>query len=557
MSLKPQQITPVPVNTAQVAKAAFPKGNLCLTLRDELGVLFSDEEFADLFPTRGQPAQAPWRLALVTILQFVENLPDRQAAEAVRSRIDWKYLLGLELEDAGFDASVLCEFRARLVSGQAEARLFDRLLAVFKEHGWVKANGKQRTDSTHVLAAIRVLGRLEQAGETLRHALNVLAEAEPDWLLRQVPPEWFDRYARRFEEARLPGKKTEQQQMALVIAADGYALLHAVYAPQAPTTLRHLPSVQILRQVWVQQFYREAETIRWRDEKEMPTAAERINSPFDTEARYSIKGDTVWTGYKIFLTETCDPEQPRLITQVSTSPATTQDMTLTATIQADLKNYDLLPKEQLVDARFLDADLLVSSKQEYGIELVGPIARNGSWQAKAQQGFDATAFRIDWNLQKATCPQGKQSRYWQPQQDQAGEEMIRIRFAAVDCHGCPSQALCTHAKSGQRTISVRPQQQYEALQQARQRQKSPEFGPQYAQRAGIESVIGQGIRDCGLRCSRYIGQAKTHLQSVLVATALNVLRITAWLRGIPLAQTRRSAFARLKPQTFGLAAAAG
>jgi DDE family transposase len=212
-----------------------------------------------------------------------------------------------------------------------------------------------------------------------------------------------------------------------------------------------------------------------------------------------------------------------------------------------------LPVEHLVDARFLDADLLVSSERDYGIDLVGPIAKNGSWQAKAGHGFDATQFQIDWTARKATCPQGKQSRYWQPHHDSAGNPLIYIRFAAFDCQPCPCRALCNRAQSGQRTISVRPQEQYEALQRARERQKSPEFTSQYAKRAGIECAIGQGVRDCGLRYSRYIGQAKTHLQNMLVATALNVIRITAWLRGIPLARTRRSAFARLKPQTAGLA----
>lgn len=556
MSLKSQPLSPIPAETARIAKAACPKGNLCLTLRDELGTLFSDEQFADLFPTRGQPAQAPWRLALVTILQFVENLSDRQAAEAVRNRIDWKYLLGLSLTDPGFDASVLCEFRARLVTGQAEVRLFERLLDLFKERGWVKARGKQRTDSTHVLAAIRVLGRLEQVGETLRHALNTLAEVAPDWLLDHIQTGWFDRYARRFEEARLPRSKTEQQQMAVLIAQDGYTLLNAIGSEQMLTTLRHLPAVHILRQVWLQQFYREGETIRWRDEKEMPTAAQRINSPFDHEARYSIKGDLTWTGYKIFLTETCDPEQPRLITQVSTSPATTQDMTLTASIQADLKAKELLPSEHLADARFLDADLLVSSLQDYGIDLVGPLGRSNSWQAQAGQGYDAPQFRVDWQAQTATCPQGKQSRYWQPGTDKEGNPMIRISFARADCQTCASRELCTRSASGHRKITVRPQAQYAALQRARERQKSPEFREQYAKRAGIESAMCQGIRDCGLRRSRYLGQAKTHLQSVLVATALNVIRITAWLRDIPLARTRRSALVRLKVQVAGLAAAA-
>ncbi|RCJ34972.1 hypothetical protein A6770_40805 [Nostoc minutum NIES-26] len=161
MSLKPQPISPVPEETVRVARAAFPKGNLYLTLRDEIGTLYSDSDFTALYPTHGQPTVTPWRLALICVLQFIEDLPDRQAAEAVRSRIDWKYVLGLELTDPGFDFSVLCEFRTRLITGGAEQQLLDTLLKQFKERGWLKERGKQRTDSTHVLAAIRNLNRLE------------------------------------------------------------------------------------------------------------------------------------------------------------------------------------------------------------------------------------------------------------------------------------------------------------------------------------------------------------------------------------------------------------
>ena len=107
MSLRPQPVPPVPQETARIARAAFPAGNPYLTLRDEFGTIFSDEDFAHLYPTRGQPAEIPWRLALVTVLQFVEHLSDRQAADAVRGRIDWKYALGLELSDPGFDSTVL------------------------------------------------------------------------------------------------------------------------------------------------------------------------------------------------------------------------------------------------------------------------------------------------------------------------------------------------------------------------------------------------------------------------------------------------------------------
>jgi transposase len=156
MSLRPQSVAPVPEETARVAHAAFPKGNLYLQIRDEIGVLFQDSDFTDLFPTRGQPAYAPWRLALITIFQFIENLSDRAASDAVRARIDWKYALNLELEDSGFDSTVLCEFRARLVAGNAENSLFDKLLDWCRERKMLKARGKQRTDSTHVLPSSEV-----------------------------------------------------------------------------------------------------------------------------------------------------------------------------------------------------------------------------------------------------------------------------------------------------------------------------------------------------------------------------------------------------------------
>src|ERR671921_495667 len=175
MSLKPSPIQPVPEETARIARAAFRKGNPLLKLRDELGAIFADADFADLFPKLGQPALPPWRLALVTVLQFREGLPDRQAAEAVRSRIDWKYLLGLELTDPGFDSTVLSEFRTRLVEGSAERRMLDAILELCRARKWLAARGRQRTDSTHVLGMIRALHRLECAGETMRHALDSLA----------------------------------------------------------------------------------------------------------------------------------------------------------------------------------------------------------------------------------------------------------------------------------------------------------------------------------------------------------------------------------------------
>ena len=250
MSLHPHVIAPVPEETARVARAAFPKGHPYLTFRDVLGTIFQDEDFTALFPAWGQPALSPWRLALVTIMQFRENLADRQAAEAVRARIDWKYLLSLELTDSGFDFSVLSEFRDRLLAGSAEEILLDQLLERCRALGLLTARGQQRTDSTHVLGAIRVLNRLELVAETLRAALNAVATVAPAWLQAVTPLAWYERSSRRIEESRLPKDTAAREAYAQMVGEDGFQFLDALEAPDAPQEARELPVMATLRRTW-------------------------------------------------------------------------------------------------------------------------------------------------------------------------------------------------------------------------------------------------------------------------------------------------------------------
>jgi transposase len=237
-----------------VAHAAFPKGNIYMQMRDVFGTLHNDALFAPGFAVQGRSAETPWRLALVTMMQFAEGLSDRQAAEAVRARIDWKYALGLELTDAGFDFSVLCEFRARLVDGDAEQLLLDALLTRCSERGYLKVRGQQRTDATHVLGALRVLSRLECVSETLRAALNAVALAVPDWLRAHGPADWLARDSRRIEEYRLPKGKEARQAHSETVGADGIALLTPLFAPSAPIALRSLPAVDLPRRAGITQY---------------------------------------------------------------------------------------------------------------------------------------------------------------------------------------------------------------------------------------------------------------------------------------------------------------
>ena len=228
-----------------------------MRIREELGEVYADARFAAAFGVRGRPGISPGQLMMASVLQFSENLTDRQAAEAVRDRMTWKYALGLELDDPGFDPSVLSEFRSRLVAGDLTSLALDALLERLAGLGLVKAGGRQRTDSTHVLGAIRELNRLELAGESLRAALEALAAAAPGWLAGVIDPSWQQVYGARIDDLHLPANQTGRQELMLRYGTDGYWLLEQVLGPGAPGWLREMPAVQALRRIWIQQFYRE------------------------------------------------------------------------------------------------------------------------------------------------------------------------------------------------------------------------------------------------------------------------------------------------------------
>lgn len=464
MSLHPIVEYQVPEQTARVAKAAFPKGTLCLQIYDELGTIFQDQDFADVFPNRGQPAKAPFRLALVTILQYVEGLSDRQAADAVRSRLDWKYLLCLELDDAGFDHSVLCEFRARLLTGDKESQLLEKLLGLLKERQLVKGRVRARTDSTHVVAAVREMNRLERVIETLRATLNALAVVLPDWVRQAVPMEWVERYGPRAENYRLPEEESQRVAYAQQVGADGNQLLDALWSAPTPTWLRQIPAVEILRQVWIHNYHPiEVGGVRWRERKDLPPGALHISSPYDAEARYSKKRDTSWLGYKVHLTESCDEALPNLITHVHTTSAVLGDNDALPEIQAELQRLELLPDTQLVDLGYMEAKNLVESRDQFGIDLLGPVQVNRHRQCREGNGFDMAHFTIDWEAQRVICPNGKISPVMKPAADSRGNAVFNTVFRRADCEPCKDRLRCTSSSSRRRAINVKPKPFFEAL----------------------------------------------------------------------------------------------
>jgi transposase len=528
MSLHAQPLEPIPDLTSRIAQASFPKGTLAMHLRDALGPIYEDTDFAHLFPRRGRAAEAPWRLALVTVLQALENLSDRQAAEMVRGRLDWKYALSFPLDDQGFDASILVDFRQRLLDHEAQDLLLEPILRLCREHGWLKAGGKQRTDSTFVLANARRLSSLESVGESLRTSLNELAEVAPDWLLGVISPDWFDRYVHRFELQRFPKEKQAQDALQRQVGEDSWRLLQAAMDEHAPQRVRVCRSLVLLQQVWNQHFERIDDVVNWRDGP-LVSNAERVVSPYETDARESHKRDTEWLGYKVHLTETCSEEEAvHLIVQAEITAATVQDVEETLPLLRDLQARDLVPEVRLVDSGYVSGQVL-AEHAELGIELVGPLKQEGGWQHET--GYGVSAFQVDWQKQQARCPQGHLSQNWCPGRHNRGEEVIRVSFSAVICHACPVKELCTkREKNKGRILTLSPQPIHEARERRRAEQRDTSFLKRYALRAGIEGSLSEGIRSHGLRRARYRGQSKTQLQSIAIAAAINLVRIRHMLQ---------------------------
>lgn len=556
MSMQSRPWPVVPEQTAAAARAAFPKGALAMRVRDELPGLFADEEFAAAFGVRGRPGISPGQLALVTVLQFAENLPDRQAAHAVAARIDWKYALGLELTDPGFDFSVLSKFRARLVEHGLEEKVLELLLARCAERGLVKAGGRVRTDSTHVLAAVRELNRLELVGETMRAALEALAAAVPDWLAGHADRAWLETYGRRFETYRLPEGRPERAQLAAEVGADGYTLLQAIGTPDAPAWLREIPAVEALRRIWLQQYTRTDTAtgrmeVAWREKDDLPPARGLLISPYDLDARFGIKRDTRWSGYKTHYTETCDDvadaDAPHLITHVATTNATVPDVALTRAVHTGLAEKDLAPHEHVVDAGYTSAKVLLDSLQQDGVVLTGPLPADTSRQARTGTRFDLASFTIDFDAREARCPQGVTSTMWSSTRDsKSGNPVFVARFPRQACRACPVREQCTTSTRHGRQLMFAPREQHEALQAARAEQRTDAWKQRYDVRAGVEGTIHQAVSTTGVRRSRYRGQPKTHLANVCAAAAINLVRLDDWWAGNRPETTRTSRLTKLK-----------
>lgn len=520
MCLKVQTPWPIPTETAAVGKAILKEGNPYRLIGDRLFERYREQEYADLYSAEGKPGISPVILAFVTVFQFMERLPDRQAAEAMRVRMDWKYALHLPLEYEGFDYSVLSEFRDRLIAHEAEGRVFEALVEAVRGFGLIKEHGKQRSDSIAMLTKVRRLSRVELVVETLRLAVGALVRVDRKWSEAMIPPSWEERYGERFVRQRYSEKEWKEYEEQ--IGDDGKWLLERLDQGGVPAEYQNLSEVQVLKTVWAQQFREEEGQVVYQELKKYDGHTQ-IQTPHDPEARYSRKRCFEWVGDKVQLTDTDDEGYPHLITDIVGTGSNVTDYEELPNIQERLEQRRCKPAQHYVDAGYMSGPNLLSS-QNQGIDLIGPLSPVVTPQDKIPDGITQVQFQVDLDHLLVTCPQG----YTADQPVTEGQSW-HFKFPTSTCAACELRPRCCTGKSG-RTIGITTH--YKLLQAARQRQKTEDFKKDYhLHRSGVEGSLSALVRGNGLRVGRYVGQRKRHLQAVFTGCAVNIKRTAHWLAG--------------------------
>jgi hypothetical protein len=469
---------------------------------------------------------------------------------------------------------VLAEFRARVAEAGLERAALDALLERLGAGGLVRAGGRQRTDSAHVVAAVASLNRLELAGESVRAALEAIAAAHPAWLEATVHAgERARRYGAPLTGWHPPSSKKKQDELAIAYARDGHALLEAAHGKASPAWPGELPALETLRLVLLQNYTRTVhadgrEVVKRREKAPegggLPPAHRRIASPRDADARWGMKRDEAWLGCKLHVSEACDDAPPcdcggtragghrrgcatalpSLITHVATTSATVPDSRMTSAINDGLAAKGLAPARHYPGSGYLSAALVAGEAARHGIILIGPLLPGTSAQARAGNGHARADFTIDYDAQTVTCPQGKSSSSWSPC-TQEGRTAIVAKFSQSDCGPCPARELCTTSSRKRRQVTVLPRDHAEAQATARAAEAAAGFRADYARRAGIEGTMHQAVSH-GARRARYRGLAKNSLDHAFMAVALNLLRLHAYWNGTPLDRQRTSHLARLE-----------
>jgi len=516
----------IPEDTAQLVEPLLRPNDLYRFVGNNVGDFLKQSDFADLYSRLGRGAISPVALSLITVFQFLENLPDREAAQWAVLRMDWKYALHVPLTWDGFHFSSLSTFRERLIEHEAEQLVFEKVLTWLRQAGYLKKKGKQRTDSTHVIGRVAHLSRLELVWETLRLALHEMEKASPTWYMQTIPASFDDSYRKRQHDWRI--NKNDVARYLQQVGQDGCWLLGQL-GPSTPVKVLEADAVVTMRQVWQQQFICAAGETQTRTKVK---GKEIIISAHETEARWSRKRSTEWEGYKLHVMETVEREgDVAFITDIMTTTANTGDSEVVDEIQTRLQERNLLPDELYVDQGYVSGPNLAHS-HDAGVTLMGPAPAD---VGKKPQGYRQADFTINLSKKTAICPLGNQAVEWFPITMPDGYVGAKVNFGR-QCLTCPARPLCAPGKSG-RNLEVNPYLSF--LQERRAEQQTEVFHLQMKQRAAIEGTLSACVRKNGARRARYRGLAKTRLQHLLMGAAINLKRLNVALAHRHTAQASR------------------
>ncbi len=467
----------------------------------------------------GRPAVDPVLLCGVTLLQFMEKAADRTASERVVYHLGWKYALDLELDYQGFHPTVLVYFRDRLEQHQAERVIFDGIVTLLMELGWVKKKGKQRLDSTHIVGYVRAMSWLECARETLRLALvDLRAEGG-----RTKPPEFWERlwesYVQSKVDWRLSGK--EQTSRHRQCGQDMRELLE--WIDREDPRLGERAAVKLLRRVFTEQF----EVVEGRIELISRRPSFAVQNPHDPDAHYANQLTKQWIGYKVHVAETVDPQLPikkkgepaeHFITEILTTEAAQDEMAgLTAVLQQEQQYHEIEPVAMYADAGYVTEHTLTQAEQK-GMELLGP-TRPDPHKGR----YNTEAFHVDVETRQAVCPEGKLSTQCSRIKDNyMGTEYYRLEWGN-QCDRCPVQKQCTRAKSGRRTLVVGLR--HDLVEKRRKAMRDAGFSKSMHPRNGIEGTHSELVRGHGIRQTKYRGLSRVGLSHYFMGAACNVKRL--------------------------------
>lgn len=517
MSLPMIDRSEIPADTAKLGQELMAADNLYRQLGDKLANLIKDEDFAWMYSPLGGPGISPVILALVTVLQVMEKLPDRLAADMVRVRIDWKYALHLPLSWGGFCWTNLSHFRQRLIEHEAEYLVFDKLVQELVELGFIQRGGKQRTDSMSILGLVAQLSRLELVLETLRVVLAQIKQVDGGWLEKNVPISYLERYQTRKQSYKMTGEeiKVELEQAG----AEGLWLLQQVGRGSA--VIQGLAKVKEMAEIWGQQFEWD-EAGRYGGPRSKLAGHGLIQSPHEPEVRYREKREKHWQGYMAQVSETAEAKgAENFITDIGVTDAQVSDVRSLPQVQQRLIERGVSPGEQDVDQAYVSGTSLAQSEAQ-GIKLVGAIAPE-----VGPKEFKLSDFEVDVATKQATCPAGQTATSWSEQRRPDGTRQYTFHFGE-QCPTCPLRPRCTEAKAG-RTLTYH--EHHAQVEKCRAEMATPEFKAAMKRRTPVEGTISQVAR-AGGRYARYRGLRKVNLQLVFTAVGLNLRRLgAAWARG--------------------------